>query len=322
MKIRENSYMVAQRRQKIVLYALAFSVLLNVYLAQKSYNTKPTTTITITPTAPPTTPTPALSRDITSSDSGALAQSFENDNEVLYQNLVAKRNLFLAKEAPPSVMEAAPWDGRRAVFPWDLYTPAYNCPGVERVGRLGDGGKWVCNFKQITALDSCVVYSFGVFNEVTFEMELRKRTKCEVFTFDPFDADVPRYARGLGIQHTQAGVGPVPNPQKRLKTLIELMDERHHTHINILKLDIEGLEWDLMRELVKLPELPFDQLLVELHYDGFAKLHEFFTSLEKKGYRVFMNEVNLNPCVSKPIKPPVAFEYSFVKVNSSLIKLA
>ena len=43
-----------------------------------------------------------------------------------------------------------------------LFIPAFQCPHrVQRVGTLGDGGKWVCGLDRVVKQDKCVIYSFG-----------------------------------------------------------------------------------------------------------------------------------------------------------------
>ena len=44
----------------------------------------------------------------------------------------------------------------------DFFIPSFQCPHhVERIGVLGDGGKWVCGVERIATQEKCVVYSFG-----------------------------------------------------------------------------------------------------------------------------------------------------------------
>jgi methyltransferase family protein len=49
---------------------------------------------------------------------------------------------------------------------------SYSCPWhMERVGRMGDGGKWVCGmqrYEEFPVERECVVYSFGVRDESSF----------------------------------------------------------------------------------------------------------------------------------------------------------
>lgn len=42
---------------------------------------------------------------------------------------------------------------------------------MERIGRMGDGGKWVCGMSLYEAIPKekpCVIYSFGVQTESSF----------------------------------------------------------------------------------------------------------------------------------------------------------
>lgn len=58
---------------------------------------------------------------------------------------------------------------------------------MERIGRMGDGGKWVCGMSRYEVLSrtqKCVVYSFGVRDESSFENELLSRTNCEIWAYD------------------------------------------------------------------------------------------------------------------------------------------
>jgi hypothetical protein len=55
---------------------------------------------------------------------------------------------------------------------WDFFPASWSCPHeMERIGRLGDGGKWVCGFSLFEKLPKekkCVVYSFGVQEESSY----------------------------------------------------------------------------------------------------------------------------------------------------------
>jgi len=57
-----------------------------------------------------------------------------------------------------------------------------NCTDVERIGRPGDGGKWIC--KDHIKQGACVIYSLGSSNEFSFEQDAKDRLGCEVHTFD------------------------------------------------------------------------------------------------------------------------------------------
>ena len=45
----------------------------------------------------------------------------------------------------------------------DFFIPSYQCPHrLERIGTMGDGGKWVCGIDRVAKQDKCVIYSFGL----------------------------------------------------------------------------------------------------------------------------------------------------------------
>ena len=82
-----------------------------------------------------------------------------------------------------------PWNVERGMYLWDWFFETYTCDARERVGRVGDGGKWLCSLTRLRqdaqSEHGCVVYSYGVRDDVTFELELIRRTGCTVHAFDP-----------------------------------------------------------------------------------------------------------------------------------------
>eukprot|EP01042_Synura_sphagnicola_P031045 gene31045-39967_t len=59
---------------------------------------------------------------------------------------------------------------------WDLAPPTVSCPDAERVGKVGEGGKWVCGLSHLSRLEHCVMYSYGISTDVSFEWEILRRT--------------------------------------------------------------------------------------------------------------------------------------------------
>jgi hypothetical protein len=56
----------------------------------------------------------------------------------------------------------------------DFFPPAFFCPHeLERVGDLGDGGKWVCGLSQLQEKEDCVVYSVGTTGPSSSTFETR-----------------------------------------------------------------------------------------------------------------------------------------------------
>jgi|SRR5712671_4500038 len=78
-----------------------------------------------------------------------------------------------------------------------------------------------------------------------------------------------------------------------------------HTFIDVLKIDIEGAEFDTLTAFLAAnnpkgsgkPRLPVGQMQLELHaWDGYAEFgffHDWWAALENAGLRPFWTEPNL-----------------------------
>ncbi|KAF2241954.1 hypothetical protein BU26DRAFT_524601 [Trematosphaeria pertusa] len=185
---------------------------------------------------------------------------------------------------------------------WDFFPPTWTCPhDIQRVGRLGDGGKWVCGmsiYESIPAPSAApsrwglsspaqqgvVMYSFGINYESSFEAEMLERVpSLQIWGYD-FSVD------GWGPQIAEAhrprtffkkvGLGQVDQPTRNppFYTLQALMAQNNHTYIDILKIDIEGNEYTAFDTVMnhfarewrhKGAEgdavLPIGQVMIEIH---------------------------------------------------------
>lgn len=165
--------------------------------------------------------------------------------------------------------------------------PAAVCPSLRRVGGDGDGGKWVCGLEYIPDRDdddgSCIVYSVGGNNEWSFEAGIVAATRyCVVHTFDCTVAEprLPPELKGRVVFHPIClgpwpwpgpGIGPSNNSERTFMHLGEAMTMLGHARIHLLKMDIEGFEYDVLDELadetttMSVQGLP-EQINVELHW--------------------------------------------------------
>ena len=151
---------------------------------------------------------------------------------------------------------------------FDLFSPFIDCPDGNRpvrFGASGDGGKLIC--EDILSGPDCIVYSLGSHGDFSFEMEIIKRTSCRVVTFDctvdakPFDQRHTFVKKCLGShERMQANAG-------EWTTLTAAMQALGHTKIDLLKIDIEGSEYDVMEGWKKTDKLP-RQVSIEIHYSG------------------------------------------------------
>lgn len=222
-----------------------------------------------------------------------------------------------------AVTADAAWDPERgwgnknqAVF-WDLYEPLYNCHNRIRLGRVGDGGKWVCNLDRlVSAGNSCLVYSYGSNGEISFEEDLIEESgrKCAIHVFDPVIHSVRannRYFNGPeafdldatmdypGITWHTTGLGPKEFEYETarfgkmaVERLSTTMARLGHAFVDILKIDTEGYEWEAFLSDIFASEkpLPFGQLLIEVHIEDFGIARKFFDIAETRGLRMFFKE--------------------------------
>lgn len=208
----------------------------------------------------------------------------------------------------------------------DFFTPAFRCPHrVERIGTLGDGGKWFCGLERLVQQTKpCVIYSFGINGESSFEEALLTAApQCEIWGYDFSVASFGPEIRDNALLHARSHFFPYalggqdsPYSDPPVFTLQSLMRQNGHTFIDVLKIDIEGAEFESLASFVDafVPSaldsarhphgvqeeavLPIGQLQLEIHAWGangasFARFKHWWESLERAGLRPFWTEPNL-----------------------------
>lgn len=202
---------------------------------------------------------------------------------------------------------------------WDFFPATYTCPhDIQRVGRLGDGGKWVCGMSLYESKPApttttqqnteTVIYSFGVNDESTFEAEMLARIpSAQIYAYD---YSVTKFGPQLSPSYSsrahfkQVGLGAkddiYKNPQ--FYSLASLMAQNNHTYMDILKIDIEGSEYAaldaFMDSLESKDTIPIGQVMIELHlvddkHVNFETFSKWWERLEGFGMRPTWLEINL-----------------------------
>ncbi|CAL8105630.1 unnamed protein product [Orchesella dallaii] len=223
--------------------------------------------------------------------------------------------------------EFKPWGDTGFTVLWNLFAPTFDCPYMKkRIGSIGDGGKWLCGFELLeeskTTKAPCVVYSFGVNRESSFEAEILEKTNCDVFAYDMTVRRMGQQISGGGTKLRFKSVGLGVNNTHNLRTLETLMAENGHVWIDVLKIDIEGAEFATLESWFdSYNVLPFGQLQLEIHSHrlSFPDFYNWWERLESKGLRAFSSEINLYPCISPKGYRPDLMEYSFINVHISNI---
>jgi len=196
----------------------------------------------------------------------------------------------------------------------DHYEPSFHCEFEERIGQMGDGGKWVCDPERIRKMvrhgnEKCLVYSVGSNGDFSFEESVLAQIsdKCEVHTFDPMKAGVWEPPEGVRYHSVALGMDAPAKP------LAQIVKELGHTgrKIDLFKIDCEGCEWHTFKSWFG-SGVDIRQILVELHWRANPeKAHELFEFLFKQGYVIFNKEPNTLGCGGECI------EYAFLKMSPS-----
>jgi FkbM family methyltransferase len=167
-----------------------------------------------------------------------------------------------------------------------------------------------------------IVYSGGVGSDISFEHELVKRFGCQVVLFDPSPTGVRtmelpenkipqlRYFPLALAAHTGAltmsppldaegdswvpGKSATASLEVRCADLHSLMAQNHHDHIDLLKLDIEGSEYEVIDDLLK-RRIPIQQICVEFHHGiipGIRRAQSIRAMLKlmARGYKLLCQE--------------------------------
>ena len=164
------------------------------------------------------------------------------------------------------------------------YVCPYELTRSNLVSEEYEGGKWACGVLQIRER-RCVVYSFGSCGNDVFERHIAdNNANCEIHVFDPTSPPLERYhyhkcvvrllcvcagiqlrsrwarlARlvtlaGSAVAHTPPRFGicahgdtfVVDGKDYPCKQLASIMRELGHSYVDVLKLDVEGSEWDIL----------------------------------------------------------------------------
>jgi hypothetical protein len=150
---------------------------------------------------------------------------------------------------------------QRGVFEaLSLLTP-FDLPKARkiRIGGPGDGGYVLVDRLR----PAQPVMSFGIGPSVSFDLDLARRGH-PVLLFDHTIEALP--GEHPGFTWYAEGVAGASDPAQRLFTLADHMAKLPHGgEAPILKLDVEGAEWDVLTETPMGLLRRFEQIVVELH---------------------------------------------------------
>ncbi|XP_068235484.1 uncharacterized protein [Palaemon carinicauda] len=141
-----------------------------------------------------------------------------------------------------------------------------------------DGDKRVCLDKHLMPpRNNCLVYSFGVGDDVTFEESLNRLLNCEIHLYDPLNDS--SWLQGtlsknihyhpIGISSAAKEIPPKGNfTEKLFLTFDKILEDNGHLGrtIHYLKMDIESYEWEVLAYMLNKNLLDnVLQLAMEIH---------------------------------------------------------
>lgn len=164
-----------------------------------------------------------------------------------------------------------------------------------------------------------VLYSFGIGEDISFDEEVIRQFGCTVYGFDP----TPKSIDWVKSREVPPGFHFIPvgissrsgkvdfylpkNPsfvsgsayihndveekiEVPMQTLPEIMAQLGHTEIDVLKMDIEGAEYEVIDHILS-SGIPVGQLLIEFHSrffpDGETKTKNVVRQIRDHGYEIF-----------------------------------
>lgn len=167
--------------------------------------------------------------------------------------------------------------------------------------------------------ENSVIYSFGVGTDISFDLEMIRRFGVHVHAFDPTPRSIAWVRSqalpgefvfheygisdhdGNAVFHPPENCGfvsysifsrgssetTVEAPVSRLATIMKSLGQEG---IDVLKMDIEGAEYDVVSDLLA-SDIFVRQLLVEFHHCwkdvGLQRTRDAIRSLNGAGYRIF-----------------------------------
>ena len=185
-----------------------------------------------------------------------------------------------------------------------------------------------------------IVYSAGIGDDISFDIDIIKTFGAIVYGFDPSPASIAwieKYKLPIEFRFFPYGISdhdgtmllyPPENPKSTsfslfdyantsaeafevpVRRILSIMKELGHTRVDLLKLDIEGGEYAVIEDIIESDIRP-GQIVVEFHHRfsgiGISKTKYALKLLKSNGYKIVHIE-------------PRGYVYSFIYRDLILLK--
>jgi FkbM family methyltransferase len=185
--------------------------------------------------------------------------------------------------------------------------------------RLGSRyGGWFIAPKALPTSRAPNVLSFGIGDDISFDLEMIRMFDAKVFAFDPTPKSLKWLSGQSGLPESfkafPFGVAGFDGVQRfslpavsdwddysirrqstetvecSVKRVGTLLKELQLERVDLIKMDIEGSEYEVLPDLLRTSIVPL-QLLVEFHHgrDGISvgETRAMVSALKRAGYRIF-----------------------------------
>ena len=189
-----------------------------------------------------------------------------------------------------------------------------NCT-LERFGEPNDGGYLMC----ANLMDGAqAVYSYGISGYDKWGCDVSTRLKVRLHQYDCFDPNRPSCPTGDTVFHDECvGAETIVQEGRPFDTIVNQLTKNGDAGKRIvLKMDVEGAEWD---SLLRAPDELFrqiDQMAIELHGSDDAKFLQVVRRLNQ-----FFHVANLhfnNYSCTAEFEPFPTWAYEVLFVNKRL----
>lgn len=186
------------------------------------------------------------------------------------------------------------------------WEPSIRCLFEKRIGKIGDGGKHICDPDcLLKSYPNCTVFSIGSNNDFSFEIAIKPY--CD--HIHTFDHTVNHPTPPNGVIFHKWGVGKYPH--KNFKNLLRLTNVKF---VHILKVDIEGFEYDFFtRPQIEFMKSTVQQIILEMHINvqPIKKTIQLVNELTDAGFYPFSKEPNIQ------FSNGECFEISLININKN-----